>query len=390
MSIRSLSFAFTAFSFVTVVGAGTMELAPKETAPPNITQSEPWQFTIAVPGLMPSIDGTIGVRGRNANIDIGLDQILQHLDMMFAMRAEARKGPFGMYAEVFYVGLSDDTQIGGLINNVHETVNPFLIDWGLSWRLINQPRWFVEFAAGSHYTDVYEQLELHSDAPLIQQTSQRFVTNISDDLVARLNNDISHSAFITQLKATIESDITSQIDRHNSLDRHQRKPRIPIGPLGGRIEEDVSRIVHDFILTKETALRARVDALHLRGEARRAAVRRVVRATETRIANQLMITLNTKLNQTISRDDGWFDPYLGLHTRYNFNKTFYTAVRGEVGGFGVGADLMWQVEGVLGINVTRNIFTEIGYRALAADFEDDNFTFDVVLHGPQITTGITF
>jgi hypothetical protein len=390
MSIRSLSFAFTAFSFVTVVGAGTMELAPKETAPPNITQSEPWQFTIAVPGLMPSIDGTIGVRGRNANIDIGLDQILQHLDMMFAMRAEARKGPFGMYAEVFYVGLSDDTQIGGLINNVHETVNPFLIDWGLSWRVINQPRWFVEFAAGSHYTDVYEQLELHSDAPLIQQTSQRFVTNISDDLVARLNNDISHSAFITQLKATIESDITSQIDRHNSLDRHQRKPRIPIGPLGGRIEEDVSRIVHDFILTKETALRARVDALHLRGEARRAAVRRVVRATETRIANQLMITLNTKLNQTISRDDGWFDPYLGLHTRYNFNKTFYTAVRGEVGGFGVGADLMWQVEGVLGINVTRNIFTEIGYRALAADFEDDNFTFDVVLHGPQITTGITF
>jgi len=51
---------------------------------------------------------------------------------------------------------------------------------------------------------------------------------------------------------------------------------------------------------------------------------------------------------------------------------------------------MWQVEGVLGINLTRNIFTEIGYRALAADFENGNFTFDTVLHGPQITTGITF
>ena len=390
MSIRLLSFAFTAFSFIAVVGAGTLELASKETAPPSITQSEPWQFTIAVPGLMPSIDGTIGVRGRNANIDIGLDQILQHLDMMFAMRAEARKGPFGVYAEVFYVGLSDDTQIGGLINNVHETVNPYLIDWGLSWRLINQPRWFVDFAAGSHYTNVYEQLELHSDPPLIQQTSQKFVTNISDDLVARLNNDISHSAFITQLKATIEADITSQIDRHNSLDRHQRKPRIPIAPLGGRIEEDVARVVQNFIQAKETALRARVDALRLKGAARRAAVRRIVSATETRISNQLAITLNTKLAQTISRDDGWFDPYVGLHTRYNFNKTFYTAVRGEVGGFGVGADLMWQVEGVLGINVTRSIFTEIGYRALAADFENDNFTFDTVLHGPQITTGVTF
>ena len=108
------------------------------------------------------------------------------------------------------------------------------------------------------------------------------------------------------------------------------------------------------------------------------------------IANQLAFTLDGKLGQTISRDDSWFDPYVGLHTRYNFNKTFYTAVRGEVGGFGVGADLMWQVEGVLGINLTRNIFTEIGYRALAADFENDSFTFDTVLHGPQITTGVTF
>ena len=113
-------------------------------------------------------------------------------------------------------------------------------------------------------------------------------------------------------------------------------------------------------------------------------------SVETQIANQLKITLNRTLSQTISRDDGWFDPYVGLHTRYNFNKTYYTAVRGEVGGFGVGADLMWQVEGVLGINLTRNIFSEIGYRALAADFENGDFTFDVVLHGPQITTGITF
>jgi len=390
MKIRLLLFASAAVALAAPVRAGTLELAPKETAPPSVTQSEPWQFTIAIPGLMPSFDGTIGVRGVNANIDIGLDQILQHLDMMFAMRAEARKGPFGIYAEIFYVGLSDDSQINGLINNVHERVNPYLIDWGLSWRLINQPRWFVDFAAGSHYTNVYEQLELHSDPLLIQQTSQQFVTNISDDLVTRLNNDISNSEFVTRLKGTIEADITSQIDKHRSLDRHQRNPRIPIGPLGGRIEQDVARVVHDVVRAKETAIRARIDALHLQGEARRAAVRQAVSAAETQIANQLAITLNRKLSQTISRDDGWFDPYVGLHTRYNFNKTFYTAVRGEVGGFGVGADLMWQVEGVLGINLTRNIFTEIGYRALAADFENDSFTFDTVLHGPQITTGVTF
>src|SRR5215510_7976262 len=373
MKIRLLLFAAAVALTAAPARAGSLQLQPKETAPPSITESEPWQFTLAVPGLMPSINGTIGVRGVNANIDIGLGQILEHLDMIFAMRAEARKGPFGMYAEIFYVGLSDDTQIGGLINNVHEEVNPYLIDWGLSWRLINQPRWFVDFAAGSHYTNVYEQLELHSDPPLIQQASQKFVTNISDDLVARLNNDISNSDFLGRLENNIEADISSKIDQHGSLDRHQRKPRIPIGPLGGRIEQDVARVTQDFVQAKEIALRARIDALQLRGAERRAAVHRIVSAAETQIANQLAFTLDRKLGQTISRDDGWFDPYVGLHTRYNFNKTLYTAVRGEVGGFGVGADLMWQVEGVLGINLTRNIFSEIGYRALAADFKNNDF-----------------
>jgi hypothetical protein len=137
-------------------------------------------------------------------------------------------------------------------------------------------------------------------------------------------------------------------------------------------------------------LEARIDALRLRGEARRAAVQRAVNAAKARIANQLAARLNRSLDQTLSRDDYWFDPYVGLRTRYNFNKTFYTAVRGEIGGFDVGADLMWQVEAAIGINLTRSIFTEIGYRALGSDFEDNNFRFDTVMHGPQITTGITF
>ena len=390
MKIRFLLFACATVAVAGFVRAGSLELQPKESAPPSITQTEPWQFTIGVPGLMPGIDGTIGVRGVNANIDIGFDEILQHLDMIFAMRAEARKGRFGIYGEIFYTGLSDNAQVGGLINNIHEQVDQTLVDVGLSWRVINQPRWFIDFAAGTHYSNVYERLTLNGDIPAIHQASDQFVTNISNDLIARLNNDISHSEFITALTSTIEADIASQIDKHGALDRHQRKPHSPIAPLGGRIGEDVARLTQDFIQAKETALRARIDALHLTGAARRAAVNRIVSATAAQIANQLAFTLQSKLHQTISRQDDWFDPYVGLHTRYNFNKTFYTALRGEIGGFGVGADLMWEVEGVLGINLTHCIFTEIGYRALGTDYEQDGLLFDVVMHGPQITTGITF
>jgi hypothetical protein len=387
MRAKLFSFAGAVFVIAGGLRAGTMELQPKESAPPTITQSEPWQFTIAAPGWMAGLDGTIGIRGVNADIDVGFDQILQHLDMIFAMRAEAQKGPFGIYGEVIYIGLSDNAQINGLINNIHEQVDETLVDGALSWRLVNQPRGSLDLVAGTHYTNIYERLELHSDPVAIQQASVRFVNNIADDLRSRLDQDISNSEFLEALKSTIKADIINRIG--NALDRHENRPDIPIGPLGGRIREEIAQRVEQFIELKKAELRVRVDALVERGVARRDAVQRVVNSAKARIANQLAVRLNKRLSQTLSRDDYWFDPYAGLRARYNFNKTFYTAVRGEVGG-GAASDLMWEVEGVIGINLTRSIFTEVGYRALAVDYENDGLLFDTVMHGPQITTGITF
>jgi hypothetical protein len=388
MRIKPFLLVTAVFALVGVLRAGTLELQPKESVPPTITQSEPWQFTIAVPGWLASMNGTIGVRGVNADIDVPVTEVLQHLDMIFSARAAAQKGPFGISGEVFYIGLSDNTQINRMINNIHEQVDLTLVDGALSWRLFNQPRWSLDFAAGTHYTNVYERLELHNDPAAIQRASEQFVNDIAADLRERLDQDISNSEFLQILKSTIKENIISRIG--DRLEDHERHPNIPIGPLGGRIRQKIANIVEDFIDLKLDALRARIDALHLRGEARRAAVARAVNAAKAQIANQLASTLDAKLSQTLSRDDYWFDPYVGLRARYNFNKTYYTAVRGEIGGFGVGADLMWEVETVVGINLTRSIFTEIGYRALGANFEENNFKFDVVTHGPQITTGITF
>ncbi len=388
MGIKLSYLAGALFAAVGGVAAGPVELESKETAPPTITQSEPWQFMLAAPGWLASLDGTIGVRGVNADIDVPIDEVLQHLDMIFAMRAEAQKGPFGIYGELIYIGLSDVAQINGLINNIHEQVDQTLVDGALSWRLFNQPRWSLDFAAGTHYTSVYEQLELHSDPAAIQQASEQFVNNIANDLRARLDQDISNSEFLAHLKSTIKADIANRIG--NALERHENRPNIPIGPLGGRIRQEIVQRVENFIEKEAAALQAQIDALKLAGAARRAAVDQAVNAAKARIANQLALRLDKSFNQTLSKDDYWFDPYVGLRVRYNFNKTYYTAVRGEIGGFGVGADLMWEVETVVGINLTRSIFTEIGYRALGGNYENNGFRFDAVMHGPQITTGITF
>lgn len=113
-------------------------------------------------------------------------------------------------------------------------------------------------------------------------------------------------------------------------------------------------------------------------------------AAQTAIAQRIAAELNRQLNRSFAKADFWFDPYIGLRGRYDFSKVFYTAARAEIGGFGVGSSLMWQVEAAIGINLTRSIFTEIGYRALSFDYEGNGLTFDTITHGPQITTGIRF
>ena len=371
-----------------VLFAGPEPYTSKEVAPPTITQSEPWHFTIAAPGWMPGMTGTTGLHGIDADVDIDFGQILRHLDMIFAMRAEADKGPFGIYGELIYMSLSDSADVNGLIQKVDVRVDQYLADAGLSWRFINQPRWSLDLTTGSHYTNLYERLTLQRNTVAIDEASVRFVDDISAALRNRLNEDISNSDFIARLKNKIRTDIANRID--NSLGGEQRRPSVPIAPLGGRIREDIAQRVEQFIQLKKAELRARVDALVARGVDRRAAVDRVLSAAKARIANQLAFRLDKALNRTFSKNEYWFDPYIGLRGRYNFDKVFYTAVRGEIGGFDVGSDLMWEVEGVVGINLTRCIFTEVGYPALSVDYENNGFLFDTITHGPQITTGITF
>ena len=389
MAIKLSFFAGALFAAVGCVAAGPVELDSKEIAPPpTITQSEPWHFSIAAPGWMPGMDGTVGLRGIDANVDIGFDDILHNLDMIFAMRAEASKGPFGIFGELIYMSLSDSAEVNGLINKADVRVDQYLVDGALSWRVIDKRRGSLDLVAGTHYTNLYERLTLQANTPAINDASAQFVDNVSDHLRDRLNQDISNSGFINALKTTIGADIASRID--NSLGGEQRSPTVPIAPLDGRIREEVAQLVERFIQAKEVALQAQIDALKLTGAARRAAVDQAINAAKAQITQQLAHRLKKRLNQTFSRGDYWFDPYVGLRGRYNFNKVFYTGVRGEIGGFGVGSDLMWEVEGVIGINLTHCIFTEVGYRALSVDYENDGLLFDTITHGPQITTGITF
>jgi hypothetical protein len=90
----------------------------------------------------------------------------------------------------------------------------------------------------------------------------------------------------------------------------------------------------------------------------------------------------------------WVDPFVGFRVRHEFAPGNELQFLGDIGGFGVGSDLTWQLFAGYGFDFWQsNLHGIIGYRALAVDYSQDNGAnrnnnLDLILHGPVV--GLSF
>jgi hypothetical protein len=271
-------------------------------------------------------------------------------------------------------------------------------------------RGFVDLLAGVRYTNLYQEVGLQANDQRINEVADEFTDEVAARLRERLDERLSEGRFRTALRNAVTERITGRLSTVNGADADPTLPAAPLAARGfgrlcsvidrllqGRTEEVfsvASAELRQAAAADEAAARATVAAERARLRARAAALRtrvngRIADAKED-LDKAVQRTLKKNLNGRISRDDAWWDPYVGIRARYNFSPVLYVAGRGDIGGFGVGSELMWQAEAAVGLQVTRSIFAELGYRALSFDYENDGLTFDTITHGVQLTTGITF
>jgi hypothetical protein len=63
---------------------------------------------------------------------------------------------------------------------------------------------------------------------------------------------------------------------------------------------------------------------------------------------------------------------------------------GDVGGFGAGSQLEWQVVPVLGYELNKRFTLQAGYRYLDVNYRSGGFKYDVRLSGLFLGTTIRF
>ncbi len=84
------------------------------------------------------------------------------------------------------------------------------------------------------------------------------------------------------------------------------------------------------------------------------------------------------------------DPIIGLRTQINFTRWLFLALQGDVGGFGAGSEIAWFASGSIGVNFTRNLFAEMGYRYFYMDYVKNGLIYDAAQSGLFMGVGVKF
>ena len=313
-----------------------MELGPKEMAPaPTVTSDEPWHFDIAVPGWLPGVYGTMGLRGVSSDISLDFRDILKQIKGAVSLSGEVRKGRWGFYSDILYLGANKGLYSDGLLSKVNIDLSEYTVDSEALYRILDGPRGSLDLRAGGRYMNIYTGVQLIGSNSVINQASADLANAIANDL-----------------KGLLERFLKGRLDGTN--------PPLPIPPLTGDEKREI--------------------------------LVRIIKARQDPVTAQQNIAkiLHTQLNRSFSLTERWADPYLGLGGRYNLTKVFYLTGKGDVGGFDVGSEITAQGYAAVGCHVTRDIYAEAGYRILYYDYDSGGFLFKASTRGAQITVGIVF
>src|SRR5438094_999491 len=159
---------FFAGALLAVVGgvvAGSVELEPKETAPPPTITDDQWHFNLGSPGWMASLSGEVGLQGVNVDVDVGFDKIIKHVDSLMSLSAEVRKGRFGAYGDFLYMDLSDPVYPKNIISKVDIFMSQYVAVGAVYYRVLEGQCGWIELRAGAGYSNVYTKLELTDGTP---------------------------------------------------------------------------------------------------------------------------------------------------------------------------------------------------------------------------------
>ncbi|HEY8899261.1 MAG TPA: hypothetical protein VIM61_02540 [Chthoniobacterales bacterium] len=130
------------------------------------------------------------------------------------------------------------------------------------------------------------------------------------------------------------------------------------------------------------------DVTAARDEA--AAAKKAVARAEKKLAKKISDELEDSLPTSAGGNVWWVDPIIGVRAQVNLTRWLFLATQCDVGGFGAGSQIAWNLNATIGVNWTRNLFTELGYRYYYVDYQKSELTYEMAEAGLFMGVGVKF
>lgn len=114
-----------------------------------------------------------------------------------------------------------------------------------------------------------------------------------------------------------------------------------------------------------------------------------------------VVDLNTEIDlrvgqqqRTAKGGESWVDPLVGARFAAPLGEKWALALRGDIGGFGVGSDLSWNAVATVAYVLSERTRFGFGWRVLDIDYDQgsgaDRFLYDLQMSGPVAGVVLTF
>lgn len=414
--------------------------------PPVPPAEDAWQFTFSLNGWLAGGEGTLGIKGFTTPVDVSFEDILKNLDMAAMFTLEARKGRWGGWIDFAYADVSvGGNPSGPLFDSVGLSMKEALVEAAVFYRVLEGERGFLDLYAGARYNYVGGEIELNvSDAglrevsenlsqqlvdqmlaavkakaePAVSAAASRTADKLATEARSKLAETVSQKASNASQKASAAlsqkafelegkiNDLRKIAAAHpvlseklrNSTALKEALKNVASAQLESkRIElentqlelENSKRLELEQKVADATALTSELQAAASRAKSK---AEKALTKAEKRLAEEIENALARNIPDAISGSQEWVDPFVGMRARYNFTDRLYAVAKADIGGFGVGADLVWQAYGAFGYELTKSGKTtlEVGYRYMSIDYASSDFIYDVNLSGAMVSLGFTF
>ena len=330
--------------------------------------------------------GKVGVNGLPpVSVDFNSKTILQHLDWGVMAKGEVRKGRWGLLADGLFAQLSAGGDLpASFYTNTSVKIQQGMASLALAYRLIDDRRGFLDIYAGARYNYMGINIPSSPDSAGIDSFSDSVAQRIVNGAATRAD------AYLAQNGQAIVDQVASGV-----INVLTTKALEKIADLPPDIDRrDVIRIINE-IRQNSGAYRELIAAV---AQARLAAaknqlteaIQNQVTQAEKKLAKALSQKIEKNLPTSYDGAQWWVDPIIGLRAQVNFTRWLYLAAQGDVGGFCAGSNIAWNVQATVGVNFTRHIFSEIGYRYFYMDYTNGGALYQAGEFGLFSGIGVRF